>query len=83
MANTYHQVYIQCVFAVKYREAIINKDWRPTLLGVIGNLIVGIRESLVHLEDLEATLTDGFLVNMKPMRKALVWATKTRIPMMI
>ncbi len=39
MANTYHQVYIQAVFAVKYREAVIAKDWRPTLLGVIGNLI--------------------------------------------
>ena len=39
MANTYHQVYLQVVFAVKYREAVINKTWRPTLLGVIGNLI--------------------------------------------
>jgi REP element-mobilizing transposase RayT len=39
MANTYHQVYIQCVFAVKYRDAIIIKDWRSTLLGVVGNLI--------------------------------------------
>lgn len=39
MANTYHQVYVQFVFAVKYREAILDKSWRPTLLGVIGNLI--------------------------------------------
>jgi putative transposase len=39
MANTYHQVYVQFVFAVKYREAIIEKSWRPTLLSVIGNLI--------------------------------------------
>jgi REP element-mobilizing transposase RayT len=39
MANTYHQVYIQCVFAVKYRNAVIHKTWRPTLLGVVGNLI--------------------------------------------
>jgi len=39
MANTYHQVYIQAVFAVKYRAAVIDKSWRPTLLGVIGNLI--------------------------------------------
>ncbi|NJK96909.1 MAG: IS200/IS605 family transposase [Bacteroidetes bacterium] len=39
MANTYHQVYIQCVFAVKYRDALIDRTWRPTLLGVIGNLI--------------------------------------------
>ena len=39
MANTYHQVYLQCIFAVKYREAVIYKIWRSTLLGVIGNLI--------------------------------------------
>jgi REP element-mobilizing transposase RayT len=39
MANTYHQVYVQFVFAVKYREAIIEKSWKPTLLSVIGNLI--------------------------------------------
>ena len=39
MANTYHQIYIQTVFAVKYRNAIIEQPWRPKLLGVIGNLI--------------------------------------------
>lgn len=39
MANTYHQVYVHFVFAVKYREAIIDKSWRPVLQGVIGNLI--------------------------------------------
>ena len=39
MANTYHQVYIQAVFAVKYRNAVIDKVWRPTLLGVMGTLI--------------------------------------------
>jgi len=39
MANTYHQVYIQAVFAVKYREAVIDKLWRSKLLRVIGQLI--------------------------------------------
>jgi len=39
MANTYHQIYLQTVFAVKYREAIIDKSWRNQLLGVIGSLI--------------------------------------------
>jgi putative transposase len=39
MANTYHQIYLQVIFAVKYREAIIKKDWQPQLFGVIGNLI--------------------------------------------
>ena len=39
MANTYHQIYLQTVFAVKYRQAVISKDWKSTLPGVIGNLI--------------------------------------------
>lgn len=39
MANTYHQVYIQVVFAVKYREAVISNEWKTKLFGVIGNLI--------------------------------------------
>jgi len=39
MANTYHQIYIQTVFAVKYRQAVIEKEWRTKLFGVIGNLI--------------------------------------------
>ena len=39
MANTYHQMYIQAVFAVKYRAAVIEKSWKPKFQGVIGNLI--------------------------------------------
>ncbi len=39
MANTYHQIYVQTVFAVKYRNAVIDMAWRSQLFGVIGNLI--------------------------------------------
>jgi putative transposase len=39
MANTYHQIYIQAVFAVKYREARITKEVKPQLMAVIGKLI--------------------------------------------
>ena len=39
MANTYHQIYLQTVFAVKYRNAVIDKSWKEQLFGVIGNLI--------------------------------------------
>ena len=39
MANTYHQIYLQTVFTVKYRNAVISKDWKNKLFGVIGNLI--------------------------------------------
>ena len=39
MANTYHQMYIHAVFAVKYRAAVIEKNWKADLFAVIGNLI--------------------------------------------
>ena len=39
MATTYHQIYIQTVFPVKYRKALINPRWKPELQAVIGNLI--------------------------------------------
>jgi len=39
MGNTYHQMYIQTVFAAKYRAAVIDKSWKGSLCGVIGNLI--------------------------------------------
>ena len=39
MANTFHQVYLQAVFAVKYREAKIDTLWKDKLFGVIANLI--------------------------------------------
>lgn len=39
MPNTYSQLYIQTVFAVKYRNAVIDKEWRSKLMAVIGNLI--------------------------------------------
>lgn len=39
MANTYHKIYLQAVFAVKYREAVLEKEWRSKIFGVIGNII--------------------------------------------
>ncbi len=39
MANSYSQIYLQAVFVVKYRAALLDKSWRPTIQAVIGNLI--------------------------------------------
>lgn len=39
MANTYHQMYIQTVFAVKFKNAMIHQSWKKELFAVIGNLI--------------------------------------------
>ncbi|WP_299286472.1 IS200/IS605 family transposase [uncultured Mucilaginibacter sp.] len=39
MANTYHQIYLQTIFAVKYRQAVIQQEWKHQLYPVVGNLI--------------------------------------------
>jgi len=39
MSNTYHQIYIHGVFAVKNRKAMIGMSWKPKMMAVIGNLI--------------------------------------------
>lgn len=39
MANTYYQIYIQAIFAVKHRKALIGKSWRGKCFAVIGQLI--------------------------------------------
>ena len=39
MANTYSQIYMHAIFAVKYREALLDKKWRSQLFKIIGALI--------------------------------------------
>lgn len=39
MANTYNQIYIHLVFAVKYRTSVIAKSWRQELYYYITGLI--------------------------------------------
>jgi putative transposase len=50
MANTYHQIHLQTVFAVKYRNAVLDKSWHSQLFGVIGNLIndTGCKTTIVN-----------------------------------
>jgi len=39
MPKTYHKIFIQAVFAVKYRQGLIQPDWENSLYAVIGNSI--------------------------------------------
>ncbi len=39
MPNTYHQIFIHTIFAVKHRRALIQDQWKSDLFAVIGNLI--------------------------------------------
>ncbi len=40
MPNTYSQIYIQSIFAVKHRKASIQNSWKPRLQSVIGQLLI-------------------------------------------
>jgi len=41
MSNTYTQIHIQCIFAVKYRDAVINRSWekrlRKYIIAIVNN----------------------------------------------
>lgn len=39
MPNTYTQLYVQFVFAVKYRESLIKKDWKDELCKYITGIV--------------------------------------------
>jgi len=39
MANTYHQIYIHTIFAVKFRKGMIQDNWESRFHSIVGNLI--------------------------------------------
>ena len=58
MSNTYTQIHIHAVFAVKYRKALLSKDWRDSLFKYMATIIndqghktlaIGGTENHVHL----------------------------------
>ncbi|MDB5086830.1 MAG: tnpA [Mucilaginibacter sp.] len=44
MANTYTQIHIQCVMAVKYRQSLIQPEWKDQLQ----KYITGITQNYGH-----------------------------------
>jgi hypothetical protein len=39
MANTYHQIHIQAIFAVKRRTGLIQKEWKDELYKYITGIV--------------------------------------------
>jgi len=39
MPNSYSKLYVQCVFAVKYRQAMIEPRWRSDMMAILGYFI--------------------------------------------
>jgi putative transposase len=52
MANTYTQLHIQLVFAVKYRAALIGKDWKERLHQYITGIIQQNNHKMLQLNSM-------------------------------
>ena len=49
MANTYTQIHIQAVFAVKYRKALVQNDWKNELYKYITGIVQGNEHRLLSI----------------------------------
>ena len=64
MANTYTQVYVQIVFAVKYRQHLIHKSWKDELHKYICGIINGKAQRVYAIGGVEDHI--HILVSLKP-----------------
>ena len=64
MANTYSQVHLQFVFAVKYRERIIQKSWKNELYKYITGIIQQHSHKMLCINGVEDHV--HILVGMRP-----------------
>ena len=53
MPNTYTQIHLQLIFAVKYRAAIIGKNWKDELYKYITGIVQGNKHKLVIINGVE------------------------------
>jgi len=49
MANTYTQIHIQCVFAVKFRNAVIESSWKERLQQYITGIVQNHNHKLLSI----------------------------------
>ncbi len=53
MPNTYTQLYIHCVFAVKYRQAVIEPEWKERLHMYITGIVQSNDHKLIAINSAE------------------------------
>ena len=52
MANTYTQLYIQCVFAVKFRKAMISSEWEERLRLYITAIVQNNKHKMIAINNM-------------------------------
>ena len=64
MANTYSQLYVQIVFAVKGRQNIISKKWKDEIYKYITGIITNQKQKLIAINGMPDHI--HILVGIKP-----------------
>lgn len=62
--STYSQIYIQVVFAVKYRDALIQPEWETELYKYITGIVQNKEQKMLAINGMPDHL--HFLIGMKP-----------------
>lgn len=64
MANSYSQIYIQIVFAVKGRESLIQPDWEERLYKYITGIVQSKEQKMLAINGMPDHI--HFFIGMKP-----------------
>lgn len=64
MANTYSQIYVQVVFAVQWREGLINSTWKDELYKYITGIVKNSNQKLLAINGVSDHV--HILLNIKP-----------------
>jgi REP element-mobilizing transposase RayT len=64
MANTYSQIYLQFVFAVKFRDSLISYDWEELLYKYITGIVQGNGQKMIAINGMPDHI--HLFIGMKP-----------------
>jgi len=64
MPNTYTQIHIHCIFAVKYRQALITRDWKERLHQYITGIVQNHTHKMIAINSMPDHL--HMLFGMRP-----------------
>lgn len=70
MANTYTQLHIQFVFAVKYRAALINREWKGELHQYITGIVQKNEHKMLQINSMPDHI--HILMGMRPIQSISV-----------
>ena len=59
MANTYTQIHLQLIFAVKYREAVITNIWKNELYKYISGIIQQQKHKLIIVNGVAGSIRNS------------------------